>query len=94
MKFKEVLESYEIIVEKRTKKRMVRKGQVVKKWTTDREGYKIDAKTGKEVRMSPQEKLKRKKGQRKGKLKRKAKKSQISRSSKKSAKLRKSRGLK
>lgn len=58
---------------KRTK--VVRDGKKITKWTTDREGYKIDnsGSSPKEVKMSPEEMKKRKKGAKKGAKKAKAK---------------------
>ena len=74
-------------------KKVVRQGKVIKKKTTDREGYKIDPQTGKEIRMSPDEIRRRKKAAKKAKLKRKGKKAQITRARKKSEKVRKSRNI-
>ena len=74
------------------RKRVVRKGKVIRKKISDKEGYRID-KSGKEVRMSPAEKRKRKKAARRAAIKRRAKKSQISRQRKKSDKIRKSRNI-
>lgn len=73
------------------RKRVIRGGKKVTKRVTDREGYKmID---GKEVRMSAQERRKRKKGARRSSKKRIVKKNQISRKRNKSLKRRKSMGL-
>lgn len=75
-------------------KKVVRKGKVInRKKTTDKPGYKIDPKTGKEVRMTPQEIRNRKKAAKKAAKKRKGKKSQTTRNKKKSDKIRKSRNI-
>lgn len=70
----------------------VRGGKVQRrKRVAAKSGYKtVD---GKAVRMSPQERLKRKKGAVKAARKRRGKKSQIQRSRKKSMRIRQSRGL-
>lgn len=82
------------INERLVKKVVIRKGKKIKKWKSDRPGYRteLDPDSGrpKEVRMNPAEIRKRIKGQRKGKIKRKAKKAQIQIKRKISQKKRKS----
>lgn len=73
------------------RKKVVRKGKVIKKKVSTKQGYRIDPKTGREVRMSPEEIRKRKKAAKKTAIKRKGKKSQIGRERKKSERVRKSR---
>ena len=52
------------VSEKLTKKKVVRNGKKVIKWSTDKAGYKVDMVDGKpkEVKMSSDEKRKREKG--------------------------------
>ena len=73
------------------RKKVVRKGKVIKKKISTKKGYKLDPKTGREVKISPEEMRKRKKGAKKAAIKRKSKKSQIGRERKKSDRVRKSR---
>ena len=83
----------EEIQEAMKRKKVVRKGKVIKKKVTDKPGYKIDPKTGKEVKMSQTEIRARKKAAKKAAKKRKGKKSQTTRNKKKSDKIRKSRNI-
>jgi hypothetical protein len=73
MKFKEALDLLETV----KLKKVVRQGKIIKKKTTNRDGYKIDA-YGKEVRMSAQEKMRRKKAGIKAARKSKSKRSSAS----------------
>jgi hypothetical protein len=77
---KEEFESMEVdeyLQEKLIKTWVVRNGKRVLKFKTDREGYKVvkDGSIFKEIRMTPQELMNRKKAQRKASLKRKSKSS-------------------
>ena len=77
-------------------KYVVRKNKKVKKWKTDKKGYRVEYdENGKprEVRMKAAEKRKRKLGQRKGKIKRQAKIKLIKMKQKKSFVARKNMGI-
>lgn len=77
-------------------KYVVRKNRRVKKWKTDKKGYRVEYdENGKprEVRMKAAEKRKRKIGQRKAKIKRQAKMGLIKKKQKKSFVARKNMGL-
>lgn len=72
------------------RKKVVRKGKVIKKKVSTKPGYRID-KDGREVRMTPEEIRKRERGAKKAAKKKKGKRSQTARAMKKSQKIRKSR---
>ena len=85
-----------LISEKLIRKKVIRKGKKLVKWKTDKEGYRVAMVNGrpKEVKMSSQEKLKRKKASKKSVIKRKAKSAQSNKNRRKSLKRRSSMGIK
>jgi hypothetical protein len=84
----------EVIDEKITKRKVIRKGKKVIKYKTNKEGYKVVIKDGKpkEVRLKPAEKRRRKIASRKSQRKMKGKRAAMARQRKRSLRKRKSIG--